>query len=420
MSRWWVPPGGDYGSDSTLHTGTGEQQLDYLDHLPRLDGGRSLISPRENQTPQQVTPRVVAWEVTRACPLACIHCRAEAQKTADPRQLTTQEGIDLLDNIASMGGPTVVILTGGEPLTRADLFELAEFGTQRGLHMVTSPDDGRLLTPETVERLKAAGIQRISFSLHYPDAEENDFFARTPGAFEAAMRGLANLRRGGLPFQINTTVTRRNADRLPKMYDLVQSLEPVTWDLFFLIPTGRARMLQSDEMPPEQYEQTLNWLYELQGQAPFPVKQTCAPHFRRVERQRIKADGGDGRQGKHLSHHFAPSDYSHRHSGGSRGCMSGNGFVFVSHTGDVQGCGYLPLVAGNVRETPFSEIYRTSPLFLDLRDSSKLGGKCGICEYRQICGGCRARAYAATGDYLDEEPYCVYEPRPRVDGAAVH
>jgi AdoMet-dependent heme synthase len=377
-----------------------------------------LTSPHENHTARPATPRVVAWEVTRACPLACIHCRAEAQKDPDPRQLTTHEGLALLENIASMGGPTVVILTGGEPLTRSDIFELAEYGSRRGLHMVTSPDDGRLLTPETVARLKASGIQRISFSLHYPDAEENDFFARTPGAFAAAMQGLANLRAGDLTFQINTTITRRNADRLPQMYELVKSLEPVTWDLFFLIPTGRARMMQADEMPPDQYEHTLNWLYDLQATAPFPVKQTCAPHFRRVERQRIKAEGGDERNGRHMSQHFAASEYTHRHSAGSRGCMSGNGFVFVSHVGDVQGCGYLPLVAGNVRETPFSEIYRTSPLFLDLRDASKLAGKCGICEYKQICGGCRARAYAATGDYLDEEPYCAYEPKPRTETAA--
>ncbi len=368
-----------------------------------------LRSPR----PESLAPRVIAWEITRACPLACIHCRAEAQREAHPQQLTTAEGLALLGDIAAMGGPTVVILTGGEPLTRPDVFELAEFGARAGLHMAISPDDGRLLTPETVARLKEVGIQRVSFSLHYPDAEENDHFARTPGAFSAAMQGLANLRAAGLPFQINTTVTRRNADRLPRMYDLVRSLEPVCWDLFFLIPTGRAQSLQSEEMPPEQYERTLNWVYDLQLRSPLTVKQTCAPHFRRIERQRAKAAGGDGRNDQIASGPFAPADYSHRHSAASRGCMCGNGFCFVSHVGDVQGCGYLPIPAGNVRERPFGEIYRTSPLFADLRDVERLGGKCGVCEYRQVCGGCRARAYAATGSYLDEEPYCVYEPRPR-------
>ncbi len=366
---------------------------------------------RPVETPSRLVPRVVAWEVTRACPLACIHCRAEAQHTADPRQLTTAEGRALLDDIAGMGGRTIVILTGGEPLTRPDVFELAEHGTTLGLYMTASPDDGRLLTSETVARLRGAGIQRISFSLHYPDPAENDYFARTPGAFAAAQQGLANLRAVGLPYQINTTVTRRNADRLPAMYELVKSLEPVAWDLFFLVPTGRARALADAEMPPEQYEATLNWLLDLQRTAPLPIKQTCAPHFRRIERQRAReverqpAMAAPGFRGL-----LTASDYSRRHSSTSRGCMCGNGFAFVSHVGDVQGCGYLPVVAGNVRERPFGEIYATSAAFAELRDPALLGGKCGACEFRHVCGGCRARAYSDSGDYLAEEPYCTYEP----------
>lgn len=365
-----------------------------------------------------LSPRVVAWEITRACPLACVHCRAEAQRTADPRQLTTREGFDLLADVASMGGPIIMILTGGEPLTRPDVFDLAEFGASRGLHMAVSPDDGRLLTPATIARLKASGIERVSFSLHYPTAEENDRFAGTPGAFAAALDGLANLRAGGLPFQINTTVTRRNVDRLAEMHELVRGLEPVSWDLFFLVPTGRAQMLQSDEMPPEQYERALNWLYDLQARSPLAIKQTCAPHFRRIERQRAKAEGGAEPTIRHAPAPFTAADYSRRHSARSRGCMSGNGFVFVSHVGDVQGCGYLPIPAGNVRERRFSEIYRESPQFAALRDPNRLGGKCGLCEYKHVCGGCRARAYAATGDCLDEEPYCVYVPEPRPERSA--
>lgn len=361
---------------------------------------------------------VVAWETTRACPLACIHCRAEAHHHPDPRQLTTAEGKALLADIAGMGQNTLVILTGGEPLTRPDIFELAAYGTSLGLYMTISPDYGHLLTKEAVEKLIAAGIKRVSFSLHYPDAAQSDYFARTPGFFEAAMQGLAHLRAGGLPFQINTTVTRHNAPDLPRLYELVLSLGAVSWDLFFLVPTGRARMMQSDELSPEDYEGILNWLYDLRQSSPIPVKQTCAPHFRRIERQREKGQGiGERGEGRGSTSPLTPNpsplrlvSASRRHSATSRGCMAGNGFCFVSHIGDVCGCGYLPVVAGNVRERPFSEIYRTSPFFAALRDPGLLGGKCGACQYRIICGGCRARAYAVTGDYLAEEPYCIYQP----------
>lgn len=218
------------------------------------------------------------------------------------------------------------------------------------------------------------------------------------------------MREAGLPFQINTTVTRLNVGKLARMYDLVASLESACWDLFFLIPTGRARALETSEMPPEQYERTLNWLYDLQASSPLPVKQTCAPHFRRIERQRARAAGRDARPSMTMPASFASSNYSPRHGALSRGCMCGRGFCFVSHVGEVFGCGYLPLSAGNARDRSFGEIHANSPLFANLRDSVKLGGKCGACEYRELCGGCRARAFALSGDYLAEEPYCVYEP----------
>lgn len=347
--------------------------------------------------------------------MACVHCRAEAQYEPDPQQLTTVEGKALLEDIASFAKP-VVIMTGGEPLMREDIFELCAYGDSLGLRMAISPDDGRLLTPETVARLKASGVRRASFSLHYTNAEQNDYFARTDGAFANAMRGLANMRVGGLPFQINTTVTKLNVDDLPAMLKLVQELGAQAWHVFLLVPTGRGKAIESQEIPPEQYESTLNWLYDMQQITPIEIKETCAPHFRRIQLQRRQ----EQRRSTSPPEYVAPSGHGgltshggghpHGAAGSSRGCMSGDGFCFVSHIGEVFGCGYLPVLAGNVRERPFREIYQQSSLFKELRDLGKLKGKCGRCEYRQICGGCRARAYAATGDYLADEPYCIYEP----------
>ncbi len=365
-------------------------------------------------------PRVIAWEVTRACPLACIHCRAEAQPWPDPRQLSTREGEALLDDIASANNRAVVILTGGEPLTRNDLCGLAAYGTSLGLTMVVSSDYGRLLSQETVQNLKAAGVRRVSFSLHYPDAERADDFARTPGFFGMAVEALVNLREGGLPFQINTTVTRHNVNSLERLHELIISFGAANWDLFFLVPTGRAHFRINDELTPEQYETTLRWLYDLQRRSLIPVKQTCAPHFRRVELQLEREPGRSAPRpsswmAEKAQDTVAPGgSYSRRHGPTSRGCMSGNGFSFISHVGDVFGCGFLPVSVGNVRQRPFAELYRTAPLFLQLRDPSLLGGKCGICEYRTVCGGCRARAYALHQDVLAEEPYCVYQPIRRL------
>lgn len=354
-------------------------------------------------------PRLVAWETTRACPLACIHCRAEAQLQGHPDELTTEEGKALLDNIASFSKP-IIILTGGEPLLRTDIFELAAYGTSLDLRMVISPDDGRLLTPETVERLKESGIQRASFSLHYTQAEKNDYFARRQGAFEAALWGLANMKKGGLSFQINTTVTQLNLDDLPQMLDLVLKVGAEAWHIFFLVPTGRGKEIADEGVPPAKYEATLEWMYEIQHSIPIFVKETCAPHFRRIQLQKRKEERRQGPVAVHpvmaRGHGGPPPGV-----GPSRGCMAGDGFVFVSHVGEVNPCGYLPLRAGNVREQSFQEIYLGSELFQKLRDLSLLGGKCGVCEYRAVCGGCRARAYAATGDYLSEEPFCIYEPR---------
>jgi AdoMet-dependent heme synthase len=344
-------------------------------------------------------PLVVAWEVTRACPLACRHCRAAAQHRPHPAELSHAEGLALVDDIAEKFPGAVLILTGGEPLTRDDTLALAEAGTRRGLRMALSVDVGWLLTRETCEAIRAAGIMAVSFSLHFPDAERADAFASTPGFYDAALAGLANLRRAGQHFQLHTTVMRSNAALLPRLHTLAGELGAGAWELFFLVPTGRGQLLADEELSPGDQEQVLRWLYRLQRRSPFPVKQICAPHFRRVEVQSARARG-----------ERRPARVTTRLTTMSRGCLAGQGFCFVSHVGDVCGCGFLPLSVGNVRDRRFSELYQHAPLFQAFRNPNSLGGDCGACEFRAVCGGCRARAYAATGDPLAEEPDCAYEP----------
>jgi radical SAM protein with 4Fe4S-binding SPASM domain len=338
--------------------------------------------------------------VTRACPLACAHCRATAQHHAHPAELTTAEARRLVADLADGFPGAVLIFTGGEPLTRADTLELAAEAASLGLQPALSVDVGWLLTPDRCDEIRESGVQRVSFSVHFPDAERGDRFAGTPGFFAAALEGLANLRMLGVPFQVHTTVMRANARLLPRMHRLVVDVGASGWELFFLVPTGRGSRLAGEELGPHEQERVLRWLYRLQRRSPIPVKQICAPHFRRVEAQ-IARERGERR----------PERVTTRLTVLSRGCLSGNGFCFVSHVGDVCGCGFLPLSVGNVRDRSFSDLYREAPLFQAFRDPSRLGGVCGACEYRALCGGCRARAYATTGDPLAEEPDCAWEPR---------
>jgi heme b synthase len=345
-------------------------------------------------------PRLVAWETTRACDLACVHCRAVAQPHPDPRQLSTDEAFRLVDEVAAFQAPVILILTGGDPMKREDIFEVAARASRAGLRVVMSPS-GTQVTPRSVQQLKRAGVQRISVSLDGSTPEIHDTFRRVPGAFAEAARSLAYAREGGLPFQINTTVTRHNRHDLGNMLRLAVELQAVTWDVFMLVPTGRGTVQM--EITPEEYEETLHFVYGVSQTAPIQVKMTCAPHYRRVQVQERRRERRAG---------LAPPR-SHPAHGFSRGCMAGFGFCFVSHIGEVGGCGYLPLLAGNVRQASLVEIYRDSPLFKSLRDVSLLQGRCGICEYRVLCGGCRARALGATGNYLEEEPFCTYRPGPR-------
>ena len=342
-------------------------------------------------------PRLVAWEVTRACDLACLHCRAVAQPHADPRQLSTAEALRLVDDIAAFDEPVILILTGGDPLKRADIFAIADRASRAGLRVVMSPS-GTQVSPASVVELKRVGIQRISVSLDGSTAALHDSFRQVPGAFEQATASLAYAREGGLPFQINTTVTRHNRHDLTAMLRLAVDLGAVTWDVFMLVPTGRGKVQM--EITPAEYEETLHFVYEASQNAAIQVKMTCAPHYKRLQVQQRRRRASAAPPVARPVHGF------------SRGCMAGVGFCFVSHIGEVGGCGYLPLLAGNVRQASLTEIYRESVLFKTIRDANLLQGRCGICEYRMLCGGCRARALGATGTYLGEEPFCTYRPDP--------
>ncbi len=345
-----------------------------------------------------VTPlRLLAWETTRTCNLACAHCRAAATLGPYGGELTTAEGKQLLADVAGMG-PAVIILTGGEPLLRADIFELAAYGHGLGLRMVMAVN-GTLVTPEIAERLRESGIQRLSISLDGANAASHDRLRQVPGAFAGALRGIEVLKAAGLPFQINTTVIVDNKGELPDIYRLVQELGAAAWHVFVLVPTGRGEEIREQLLSAEEYEKTLGWLLARQREGKIHIKPTCAPQFYRLWRQEAAARGEK----------ITPA--THGMEAMTKGCLGGQGFAFVSYKGEVQPCGYLELMAGDIRQQPFPEIWENSLLFRSLRRVNDYGGRCGYCEYRKVCGGCRARAYALTGDVLAEEPLCLYEPR---------
>jgi len=339
--------------------------------------------------------RLLAWEVTRRCNLACLHCRAAAGLGPYPGELTTAEGLALLDDLAAMG-QVVVILTGGEPLLREDIYDLTAHGAKLGLRMVMAVN-GTLLTPAIAARLKEAGIQRLSISLDGADAASHDHLRAVEGAYAGALAGVAACRESGLPFQINTTVTRSNLKELPAIYELAIKLGAAALHVFVLVPTGRGELIRDQLLSPQEYEETLRWLLDRQQEGRLFIKPTCAPQYYRLWRQDAQARGEK----------ITPA--THGLEAMTKGCLGGQGFAFVSYRGEVQPCGYLELMAGNLRETPLKEIWAESPLFQQLRAVDDYRGKCHRCQYRKVCGGCRARAYALTGDVLAEDPICPYE-----------
>lgn len=340
--------------------------------------------------------RLIAWELTRSCNLACAHCRASAERGPYPGELSTERSLELLSEIAAFSSP-IIILTGGEPLLRQDIFVIARRGTDLGLRMVLATN-GTLLERQTVRSLIDAGIARISISIDGKDERSHDSLRGVAGAFSGALFGIENALREGLSFQVNTTITRRNVAELSEIEALVRRLGADAHHLFLLVPTGRGVEMADDSLAAGEYEEVLGRIYRYEMSAPYPVKVTCAPQYMRIRRETAAREGTVIREG---GHGFAAS---------TRGCLGGISFLFISHDGTTQPCGYLEVTGGNVTHTPVREIWENAEVFCRLRDYSRLTGKCGICEHVDICGGCRARALFAHGDYLAQEPLCPHVP----------
>ena len=404
------------------------------------DKGQHLSSAIQNK------PRLVFWELTKGCNLRCIHCRASATELSSPNDLSTQAAREIIDQIAEVSSP-ILVLSGGEPLFRSDIFQLARYGTDKGLRVALATN-GTLVTKQVARKIVDSGVKRVAISLDGADAPTHDTFRGIPGAFDAAIAGFRNLKDLGMSVQINTTIARHNAHQLPQVLELAKSIGADALHTFLLVPVGCGVDIAAEQMvPPEEYERMLNWFYDRSLEGGIELKATCAPHYFRVVRQRRAAEhrsaaaaaqpqpvqismgeaaqhspigptdmtmpGSTGIElkpngiGKAVGHPGAhPSDMNAM----TKGCLAGTAVCFISNQGEVYPCGYLPALAGDLKKQPFADIWENSVVFNQLRDVNNLKGKCGCCEFRNVCMGCRARAYAATGDYLDQEPFCVYQP----------
>ncbi|MGA8043482.1 MAG: TIGR04053 family radical SAM/SPASM domain-containing protein [Terracidiphilus sp.] len=370
------------------------------------------------------TPFLAIWEVTQSCDLACKHCRAAAQPIAHPDQLSTAEGKALIDQIAAMQIP-IFVFTGGDPLKRPDLYELIRYSAEKGVKVAVTPSATPLLTREAIFKMKEAGVVRLGISLDGSSPEIHDKFRGLPGAWARTVQAVEWANEAGIPIQVHTTISRHNAHDLDHLCALFEKLAIVMWNVFFLVPVGRGQL--GDLLSGEEFEQVFGKIYELSQRVSFQIKTTEAMHYRRylLQHNLEERKMGHGHGHPHgASPEYEPgaptTDGKTRAMGwATRRVNDGKGFMFISHVGNVYPSGFLPIHAGNVRETPLAEIYREAPIFKALRDTSRLEGKCGACEYKEICGGSRARAYALTGDPLAQEPCCIYQPRnwvPRAEG----
>jgi radical SAM protein len=381
------------------------------------------------------SPFLAIWEVTQSCDLACRHCRAAAQPLPHPDELSFEEGKKLIDQIAALHVP-IFVFTGGDPMKRADLFELIRYAASKNVHVAVTPSATPLLTREAIFKMKEAGVVRLAISLDGSTAEIHDGFRGLPGAWARTIQAIEWANEAGIPIQVHSTIGRLNVGDLDGLCNLFERLPIVMWNVFFLVPVGRGQV--EDLLSGEEFEQVFGKIYELSQRANFQIKTTEAMHYRRYLLQHnlqekqvghgghphaagavLKGAGlncADQAGSKNLAPAYeagAPSaaPQMRNHAWATRRVNDGKGFVFISHVGNVYPSGFLPIHAGNIRERPLAEIYREAPIFKALRDTAKLEGKCGVCEFKEICGGSRARAYALTGDPLAEEPCCIYQPK---------
>ncbi len=344
-------------------------------------------------------PKWIAWEITRRCNLKCIHCRSSSEiEVKGHPDFQTQEAFRIIDDIASYAKP-VVVLSGGEPLMRKDVFEIARYGTEKGLRMCLATN-GTLVNDEICEKIKDSGIKIVSLSLDGAGEAVHDNFRNQKGAFAGSVNAAKLFKEHGIEFLINSSFTKRNQEEIPRVYKLAKELGATAWYMFMIVPTGRGEEILSELISKEDYEDILEWHYHMEkDEKDMLVRPTCAPHYYRVVLQQSK------KEGKKLERRSLKFS-----TGGSKGCIAGQLIALIDVDGNVLPCSYFPKSAGNIREKSFKDIWEHSELFKELRDFKKYRGKCGSCEYISVCGGCRARAYAIHGDYLDEEPFCSYIP----------
>jgi AdoMet-dependent heme synthase len=362
------------------------------------------------------SPRLIFWETTAGCNLRCIHCRRiTVADQLTPQDLTTAESFRMIDQIVQTGKP-VFVLSGGEPLFRPDIYEIARYASDAGLPVALATN-GTLIDDHVAQKISDSGVKRVSISFDGADAATHDAFRGLPGSFKATIRGFKALRNVGLPVQINTTVANHNKTQLESMLTLAKDLDAVGLHLFLLVPVGCGVEIAEEQMiNAREYEEVLNWLYDTEQNEPdLQLKATCAPHYFRVMRTRRAQDKRNGLERELPASHDRQLN-GHPHGqmhAATKGCLAGTGVCFISHRGEVFPCGYLPVEAGNIRRQSFGDVWQNSSLFAELRDPDALEGKCGICQFKSLCSGCRARAYGLTGNYLAEEPFCAYEPQTR-------